>query len=291
MREEGEEEIMYGVAVIGTGAAGISAALTLKALNQDFVWFGSETLSPKIAAAEKIRNYPGLSMVSGAQMRETFLRQIGDMGIEITPKNVTGIYPMDDHYGLLCGQEMFEARSVILCTGVEAVQPVPGELEYVGRGVSYCATCDGFLYKNKHIAVICTTKALEHEIAYLASLAADVLLIPLYRNPAVTGDNIQTLRKKPLAIEGGQKVERLVFDDRIVEVDGVFMLKQAIAPSVLLGGLETAEGHIVVNRRCETNLKGCFAAGDCTGRPYQYAKAVGEGNVAAHAAVDYLASL
>ena len=283
--------IMYDVAVIGTGAAGISAVLTLKALNKHLIWFGLPTLSSKISAAEKIRNYPGLPYVSGSEMRETFLRQTQEMGIEITPKTVTGIYPTGEHYSLLCGQEMFEAKAVILCAGVESVKPLPGELAFVGRGVSYCATCDGFLYKGKTIAVECTAKELEHEIEYLASLAAKVWLVPLYRNPEISADNVEIIRKKPLAIEGTKKAEKLVFDDREIAVDGIFMLKQAIAPSVLLSGLETADGHIVVDRNCATNQKGCFAAGDCTGRPYQYAKAVGEGNVAAHAAVDYLASL
>ncbi len=279
---------MYDVAVIGTGAAGISAVLTLQALNTELVWLGPPRLSPKISAAEKIRNYPGLPMVSGDEMREVFLRQTQEMGITVTPKNVTGIYAMSDHYGILCGQEMFEAKAVILCTGVESVKPIPGELEFVGRGVSYCATCDGFLYKGKTIAVECTTKDLEHEIRYLASLAEKVYLVPLYPNSEITAENVEIIRKKPLGIEGTKKAERLVFADREVDVDGVFMLKRAIAPSVLLSGLETVDGHIVTDRQCRTNLKGCFAAGDCTGRPYQYAKSVGEGNVAAHAAIEYI---
>ena len=99
----------------------------------------------------------------------------------------------------------------------------------------------------------------------------------------VSGGEIYT------ALAGGMKAEKLVFEDREIPVDGIFMLKQAVAPSVLLYGLETADGHIIVDRACKTNLPGCFAAGDCTGRPYQYVKAAGEGNVAAHSAVEYLA--
>lgn len=284
-----KENTRYDVAVIGTGAAGVSAVLTLKSLNKSFIWFGSESLSPKISLAEKIRNYPGLPFTSGAEMREVFLKQIKEMDIEITSKTVTGVYAMGDHFGILCGQEMFEAQTVILCTGVEAVKPIPGELEYTGRGVSYCATCDGFLYKGKTIVVECTSKDLEHEIEYLAGEAAKVYLVPLYKGPQVNAKNVEIIRKKPLSIEGNMKVEKVVFDDREIETDGVFMLKSAITPSVLVGGLETADGHIVINRDGSTNLPGCFAAGDCTGRPYQYTKAVGEGNVAAHSAIDHLA--
>ena len=280
---------MYDTAIIGTGPAGISAALTLQALKKKFILFGSRQLSQKIRVAEKIRNYPGLSDVSGERMQRAFLEQLDQMQIPITDKTVTGIYNMGTHYGILCDQEMFEAKTVIMATGVEAVKPVPGELEFVGRGVSYCATCDGFLYKDKTLGVLCTTKDLEHEIKYLADLAQKVYLIPLYKNVQVQADNVEIIRHKPSAIEGGMKAEKMVFEDREVAVDGIFMLKQAVAPSVLLYGLETAEGHITVDRGCKTNLPGCFAAGDCTGRPYQYVKAAGEGNVAAHSAAEYLA--
>ncbi len=280
---------MFDTAIIGTGPAGISAALTLRSLKKNFILFGSQKLSQKIRVAEQIRNYPGLPSVSGMQMQEAFLNQLKQMEIPITDKTVTGIYNMGTHYGILCDQEMFEAKTIIMATGVEAVKPIPGELEFVGRGVSYCATCDGFLYKDKTIGVLCTTKDLEHEIEYLAELAAKVYLIPLYKDAAVKAENVEIIQKKPAAIEGGMKVEKMVFEDRETAVDGIFMLKQAVAPSVLLYGLETADGHITVDRTCKTNLPGCFAAGDCTGRPYQYVKAAGEGNVAAHSAVEFLA--
>ncbi len=279
---------MYDCAIIGTGVAGISAALTLKALNKNFIWFGSKRLSDKIGSAEKIRNYPGLSMVSGKEMADAFSAQISAMAIEITEKTVTGVYKMGDFYSVLCNQDMFDAKTVILSTGVESVKPVKGELEFVGRGVSYCATCDGFLYKGKTIFVLCTEKSLEHEIEYLASLAAKVYVTPLYKNVSLRAENIQLLSGMPTEIVGGKKVEKVIFRDKELTIDGVFMLKAAVTPSVLTPGLETENGHVKVDRSCATNLEGCFAAGDCTGRPYQYAKAAGEGNIAAHAVVNYL---
>ncbi len=280
---------MFDVAIVGAGPAGISAALTLAALNKNIIWFGSKKLSAKIRAAEQIRNYPGLTDISGENMAKSFATQIEAMGIEITEKTVTGIYPMGEHFGILCDQEAFDAKAVLLCTGVEAVKPIPGELEFVGRGVSYCATCDGFLYKGKTIAVICTSKELEHEIEYLASMAEKVYLFPLYKNVEVNAPNVELLRMKPTAIEGGMKADVLLLGEQRLEIDGVFMLKQAVTPSVLLYGLAMEDGHITVDRACRTNIPGCFAAGDCTGRPYQYVKAAGEGNVAAHSAVEFLA--
>ncbi len=282
---------MYDVAIIGAGAAGVSAALTLKALNKNIIIFGQANLSSKINKAELIRNYPGLPFTSGENMKNAFLEQLKGMDIQITPNTVTGIYDMGDYFGILCNQETFDAKSVILAVGVESVKPIKGEMEYLGRGVSYCATCDGFLYKNKTIAVVCTSKELEHEIEYLAQLAEKVYLIPLYKNVQITAKNIQIVTGMPVEISGSKQVENLVFKDKTIKVDGVFMLKDAVSPSVLISGLDMQDGHVLVNRACETNIKGCFAAGDCTGRPYQYVKAAGEGNVAAHSAVNYLSSL
>ena len=280
---------MFDVAIIGSGPAGISAALTLQARENNFVWFGNNHFSPKVRAAEKIRNYPGLGNVSGKELEKAFRRQIDDMDIKITEKTVTGIYRVRDHYSILCDQEITNAYAVILTTGVTSVKPIPGELEYVGKGVSYCATCDGFLYKGKTIGIVCTSKDLEHEISFLAELAGKIYLIPLYKDVAVSGENIEIIQEMPKEIRGEKKADRLCFAEHEVAVDGIFMLKDAVSPGVLVKGIVEEGGHIVVDRSCATNLPGCYAAGDCTGRPYQYAKAIGEGNVAAHSALDYLA--
>ena len=279
---------MFDIAIIGTGPAGLSAALTLTSLGKNFIWFGNRNFSEKIRKAEMIRNFPGLSSVSGEEMKNAFDKQIADMGIEITEKTVTGIYDMGDHYGILCNQESFDARAVILATGVEAIKPIEGELEYLGRGVSFCATCDGFLYKGKTIGVVSTSKEHEHEVKYLSDIAEKVYLVPLYKDVAIDSENIEKIVEKPIAVKGSMKAERLVLKNKEIELDGIFFLKSSITPSALLYGLEMEDGHIKVDRDCKTNLNGCFAAGDCTGRPYQYVKAAGEGNVAAHSAVKYL---
>jgi thioredoxin reductase (NADPH) len=279
---------MYDVAVIGTGPAGLSAVLTLRALQKNFVWFGSRALSEKIYKAEKIQNYAGLSSVTGKQMQRAFLEQIDALGIEVTEKTVTSVYAMGSHFIVACDKEFFEAKSVILATGVESVKPLRGEEEFLGRGVSYCATCDGFLYKDKTLAIVCTSKAYEHEIEYLAGIAKKVYLAPVYKDMGVFADNVEIVKGMPLAIEGGKRVEKIVYKDKEIAVDGVFLLKTAIAPSALVPGLITEGGSVVVDRQGKTNLAGCFACGDCTGRPYQYAKAVGEGNVCAHSVVEYL---
>ncbi|MGN0818249.1 MAG: NAD(P)/FAD-dependent oxidoreductase [Candidatus Coproplasma sp.] len=282
---------MYDCIIIGTGAAGVSAALTLKARSVNFLWLGNKNLSNKISSAERIKNYPGLSSVSGKELNQAFAAQISESGIEITQARVTGVYATGNAFSVACGSEVYEGKTVILATGVEAVKPIEGEENFLGRGVSYCATCDGFLYRGKKIAVVCTSKGLEEEVEYLASIAAEVYLVALYKQVEVSGENITLIRDMPVAITGGMRAEKLVFKDRELPVDGVFMLKEAVAPSTLVPGLKSENGHVVCDRECVTNLDGLFAAGDCTGRPYQYAKAVGEGNVAAHSVIAYLAKI
>jgi thioredoxin reductase (NADPH) len=281
---------MYDVAIIGTGPAGISAALTLKALKKNIILFGSISLSEKIRRAEQINNYPGLNAISGEDFAGALSGQLKSSGIEITDKQVTGIYNMDSHYGVLCNTEVFEAYSVILASGVEPIKALTGELEFLGRGVSYCATCDGSLYKGKTIAVVCTSSEYADEVKYLSELAEKIYLFPLYKNPNISCDNIEIVRGIPKEIIGNFRAERLIHTNGELDVDGIFMLKSAISPSALIQGIEVKDGHVTVERDCSTNLSGVFAAGDCTGRPYQYAKAVGEGNVAAHSAVKYLFS-
>lgn len=280
---------MVDCIIIGSGLAGISAALTLQANRKEFLIFGSKALSEKIEKAEKIHNYPGLPDVSGRAFSEALKAQLGSAEIEIKEEKVAGVYALKSGFTVLTQEgKQYESRTVILACGVESVRQIEGEEEFSGRGVSYCATCDGFLYKDKTIGVVCTTKRLEHEIGYLADFAKRVYLVPMYKNVEIQRENITVIKKMPTKIVGGKRVEKLVFPTEEVPVDGVFMLRESVSPAILVGGLQTENGHVVVGRDMSTNLKGLYAAGDCTGRPYQYTKAAGEGNIAAHSVSEYL---
>lgn len=279
---------MYDVTIIGTGMGGISAALTLHLHNKTILWLGSENLSSKIRKAEKIKNYPGVSSIDGEKFVSMLRRQILEAGLMITPETAQGVYAGAEKFTVATEKNVYETRTVILATGVETTGVLPGETEFLGRGVSYCATCDGFLYKDKEIAVVSTDREKEGEAEYLASLAKKVYFIPLYKNPGMGAPNVEKIGGMPKRIEGGKRVEKLIFADRELCVDGVFLLRSAVAPAVLVGGLKTENGHVCVGRDMSTNLKGLYAAGDCTGAPYQYTKAAGEGNVAAHSVVEFL---
>ena len=287
---------MIDCIIVGSGLAGISAALTLQSNRKNFMIFGSKNLSEKIEKAEKIHNYPGLGDVTGKAFVKELQAQLRLAEIEIEEEKVAGVYALKEGFSVLTQSgKQYESRAVILACGVESVKQIEGEEAFLGRGVSYCATCDGFLYKDKKIAVVCTTKRLEHEIGYLAEYAKEVWLIPMYKNVEIDKENVKIIKKMPEKIEGAKRVERLVFPQKagedaaqILEVDGVFMLRDTLSPAVLVGGLEMENGHVAVQRDMRTNLKGLYAAGDCTGRPYQYTKAAGEGNIAAHSVSEYV---
>ena len=155
-------------------------------------------------------------------------------------------------------------------------------------GVSYCATCDAPLYKGKTVAVIGGSPKEEAEADFMTEYAGKVYYIPLYKDEPKVRDGIEVIREKPQSIEGRMKVEKLVTDGGEYPVDGVFILRESIAPGQLMPGLATDGPHIKVDRQMATNVPGCFACGDITGKPYQYVKSAGEGNVAALSAVNYL---
>ena len=146
---------MLDCIIIGSGLAGISAGLTLQSNRKSFVIFGSKNLSEKIEKAEKIHNYPGLSDVTGKEFVKRLQGQLLEAEIEIKEEKVTGVYALKEGFTILTQDgKQYESRAVILACGVESIKQIEGEEAFLGRGVSYCATCDGFLYKGKKIAVV-----------------------------------------------------------------------------------------------------------------------------------------
>ena len=281
-------EERYDIAIIGTGPAGLSAALNAKIRKKSFLLFGTNNLSPKLEKAKRINNYLGFQSVSGQELSKNFRNHINEMEIEIIDKRINNIYAMGKYFVLMVNDVMYEAKSIILATGVEFTKPLVGENEFLGKGVGYCATCDAPLYKQKVVTIISSSNEGEEEARYVSEIAGKVYYVPLYEAKYNLNDNIEVIKDKPLEIQGREHVQKLVLKNQEIDTDAVFLFKDAISPAQLVPGLKTEDGHIEVNRLMETNLKGCFAAGDCTGKPYQYIKAAGEGNIAALSAVSYI---
>lgn len=287
-----ETNELYDVAILGTGPAGVSAAITLKIRNKSIILLGSRNLTDKMGKAHEIQNYPGLPAVKGDELQSAFKKHLDSLGIEITEDQVTACYALGDKFSMTAKSgKTYSAKSVIIATGVSFGKAYEGEEQFLGRGVSYCATCDAPLYKGKKVAVIAQTEKEEEEAKFLAEVCEKVSYIPLYKKEEFEfsgNGKIEIIKDVPLSFQGRMKAEKLVMKNGEVEADGFFILRDSISPKQLVPGLELDGNHIAVNRKMETNIKGCFACGDITGLPYQYVKSAGEGNVAALSAVAYL---
>ncbi|WP_154826154.1 NAD(P)/FAD-dependent oxidoreductase [Clostridium butyricum] len=281
----------YDLAIIGSGPAGVSAALNAKIRKKNFIIFGSKELSNKLTKAEKINNYLGFYGKSGAQIRDEFIKHMESMDISITEEKINNIYAMGDYFSLIANDKMYEASAIILATGVNFGRPFKGEEELLGKGVGYCATCDAPLYKDKIVTIIAYNKHEEDEVNFISTIASKVYYIPMYKEKVEVDEKVEIINDMPVEIIGKERVEKLILKNSEIETDGIFILRDSVSPSQLVPGLELDENHVKVDRKMTTNLQGCFAAGDIVGAPYQYIKAAGEGNIATLSAVSYIDNL
>ena len=278
----------YDIAIIGTGPAGISAAITAKLRNKNIILFGNKDLSDKINKAHSIKNYTGLPNVTGEELATALKNHLNDLDIEITEKRVNAVYSMGEYFALQVGKEMIESKSLIIATGVTASKTLENEDEFLGRGVSYCATCDAHFCKGKDVAVIAYTKEAEEDALFLSEVCSSIKYFPLYDISNEIFDkygNIQIIKDKPIGFAGNMKAEKIICD-----AFSTFVVRNNISADKLVPGLKTDGTHIIVDLQMETNIKGLFACGDIAGKPYQYIKSAGQGNIAALSAVAYLAN-
>lgn len=271
---------MFDIAVVGAGPAGLSAAINARKREKSVVVIGNRT--GWLSRAESVDNYPGLPGISGPELLDAMYDQAQAMGAGLRGGVVHQIIPMGESFALGLGADFVEAKRVILCTGAKQPKLLPGEAELLGRGVSYCGTCDGMLYRGKNVAVIAESEEAVHEANFLSTLCAGVTYFgapdeALNQSVAVNG-------AKPEAVLGDVRVSGLRAGGEEYEFDGIFIFREAMALSSLLPGLERDGAFIRTDRQMRTSVEGVYAAGDCTGLPLQVAKAVGEGCVAALAA-------
>ncbi|MCJ7688073.1 MAG: NAD(P)/FAD-dependent oxidoreductase, partial [Clostridiaceae bacterium] len=209
-------------------------------------------------------------------------------GISIIPERINNVYAMGEYFALMVNDKIYEAKSIILATGVEYSKPLKGEEKFLGSGVGYCATCDAPLYKGKTVVIVGYNKESEEETNYVSELTSKTYYIPMYKGEYNLNPSVEIIKHKPVEIVGDDRVTKIILDQGEIITDGVFMLRDSLSPDQLVPGLQIEDGHIKVDRNMKTNIEGCYAAGDCVGKPYQYIKAAGEGLVAAMGAVSYL---
>lgn len=277
---------MYDIAIIGRGPAGVSAALNASIRNKSLIVFGKE--SNKLFSSPVINNYPGLPEVKGYELSEKLYSHLKTSNSTLCDKNVTAIYAMGSSFTIQAEEEIIEARTVILTVGVDYKKSIAEEDTFLGNGVSYCATCDASLYKGKTVVVVGYNKESVEETNFLSELCSKVYYIPLIDTDFNFNEKVEVIKDTPIKFEGVHHAERLVLKEHTITADGFFIIKDTYPIGSLVPGLEIDGSHAVTNRQMETNIKGLYASGDITGKPYQIAKAIGEGQIAALSAVEFL---
>ncbi len=278
--------MIYDVIVLGGGPAGLAAALAARGRNKSVLVVSNRWEDSPLAKAPKIDNFLGMPGVSGSEMLRQFQAHADEAGVERVTGRVIAMMEFEG-YMLTVGSDMYQGRALILASGVVHQAKLPGEPGLLGKGVSYCATCDGMLYRNRSVVVVGRSKDAPEEAEYLKSIGCQVVYTAPKR-PEHLAQDIQFVQAAKLEIQGEQQVTGVLADGQLLPCDGVFILREAVASTDLLPQLNTQKGAVVVDRAMATNLPGVFAAGDCTGAPLQIAKAIGEGHVAGLSAADYL---
>lgn len=294
---------MYDIIIIGGGPAGLSAAITARARNKEVLVISNLPQENPLAASKLIDNYPGMPGATGLHLLKTMTSHAQDLGAKFLHARAISILPVQtdspqaSSFSVTTSSDFVESKSVIIASGAaRGSKALEGELEYLGRGVSYCATCDGMLYRNATVAVAGLSPEALDEANFLAEIGATVHYVAK-EIPSGLDARIYPHTGNILSIEGdalGVTHVRIkagpseVKEENTIAVGGVFVLRPSIAPTSLLPSLELSEGYIKVDRSMRTSVEGVFAAGDCVGKPLQVAKAVGEGQIAVLSAVEYL---
>lgn len=270
-----DEKMKCDVLIAGGGPAGVSAWLTCHARGLNALIVTNAPERSLLWKAGQIDNYPGFSGASGSTILGSMVVGAENLGMRRVTGRVLGLMRAGGTFLASVGAEVYGAKAAILATGVAVASAYPGEREHLGAGVSYCATCDGMLYRGKTVAVIGLAADAEDEAQALRQIGCQV-------------EYFDRKRARSFAIKGEGRVTALSADGTDYPVEGVFILRDTVATDVLMPGLETDGPHIRVDAGMCTNIPGVFAAGDCTGKPYQIARAVGQGNIAALSADDYI---
>lgn len=270
---------MYDVIIIGAGPAGVSAAVYAKrgALNVLVIAKDTGTLEK----AKKIENYYGFKSITGEELYRNGLEQLKHLNIELVKDEVVQLN-YTKKFEVTTVNNVFESKYVVLATGVSRNVPnIRGIKEFEGKGVSYCAICDAFFYRNKNVAVLGSGNYAIHEAEILKPVAKSVTLLTNNEKLVENRDiDLNVNEKKIREVRGYDKVDEVVFDDDTKEkVNGIFVAIGTASTNDLARkiGARVENNNILVNENLETNVPGLYACGDCTGGILQISKATYEG--------------
>ena len=283
---------MYDVIILGAGPAGVSASLYTKRANKKtLIIYGKFS---NLNKAEKIDNYYGFENgISGKELYEAGIKQAKNIGVETVEEEMLKIDINDGFFTVSTDTNKYEGKSIIIAIGAKKnTLNIDGIEKLEGKGVSYCAICDGFLYKNKDVVVIGSGNYAVSETNDLINIANKITILTNgEKAPEVRADNVEIVTKNIKEISGEDRVEEVRFnDDTAIKADGVFIAQGTAGATELAKklGLILKNGKIVVDENMKTNIDGIYACGDCTGGLLQVSKSVYEGTKAGLAVVDYL---
>ena len=283
---------MYDVIIIGAGPAGISASLYTRRANLKTLVLYSDKSS--LEKTDKIENYYGFEDgIDGKELYFSGIKQTEKIETDVKKEEVVNIVNEDKKFSITTSKNKYMSKVVILATGNKKNKPqIDGIDRLEGKGISYCAICDGFFYKNKSVAVLGNSKYALSEVNDLINVVKDITVLTNGKDkPEIRDDRIKLETKKIKEKDGKEKVEKIKFEDGSkMNIDGIF-IAEGVAGSAEFAkkmGAFIKQNKIIVNENMETNIKGLYACGDCTGGILQISKAVYEGTVAGLQAIKYL---
>lgn len=272
------------IIIVGAGPAGLSAAVNAVNRGKTVRIFSNK--ENYLSKAERVDNHLGFYNMSGKEIMDKFKEHAEAMNIKIEEGKVVNILSLGESFMVNINGEITESKKVILSMGISKIKELPGEGKLLGMGVSYCATCDGMLYRNKNAIVWDQSSEALEEANYLSSISVNITFVSKKPRSQDLNENIKYINGTISEILGENSVEAVEVNGEKIQTDAVFLLRDAVAPTALIDGLEIENNFIKVDKNMETNIEGVYAAGDITGKPLQLSKAVSEGLIAAqHAAV------
>lgn len=279
---------MYDSIIIGSGPAGITASLyMIRAGLKVLVISKNQSALDK---AEKVENYYGFENgISGKELKDVGIKQAKNLGVEFLEKEVTSIKYSENGYEVIVANqglnEQYLAKTIVLATGTNRNKPrIKGLKEFEGKGISYCAICDGAFFRNKNVGVLGNGDYAISEIQELIPIVKSVTMYTNGLDPIeYRVDNVNINTKKIRKFRGNNVIKEIEFeDDTREEINGIF-IAQGVATSTDFAkklGAMIENNYIVVNDKMETTIPNIYACGDCTGGLLQISKAVYEGTVA-----------